>query len=52
MVEGWGRLAYVEMYAGVAAMSLLGLAMYVVLDWLERLLCPWVALRQAELAPA
>lgn len=41
--ESWGRLAYPEMYAGVIAMSLLGLALYVIVDRLERALCPWQA---------
>ncbi len=41
LVEGWGRLAYGEMYAGVLAMSLLGLIIYVALDQLERRACAW-----------
>lgn len=41
MVEQWGRLAYTEMYAGVLAMSLLGLALYFALDQAERYLCRW-----------
>ena len=32
---------YPAMYAGVVAMSLLGLGLYFTVDWLERLLCPW-----------
>jgi NitT/TauT family transport system permease protein len=32
---------YPAMYAGVMAMSLLGLGMYFGVDWLERKLCPW-----------
>ncbi len=32
---------YPAMYAGVAAMSLLGLSLYFAVDWLERRLCPW-----------
>ncbi len=32
---------YPAMYAGVVAMSLLGLSMYFAVDWLERRLCPW-----------
>jgi NitT/TauT family transport system permease protein len=32
---------YPAMYAGVIAMSLLGLGMYFFVDWLERWLCPW-----------
>ena len=34
-------LRYEQMYAGVVAMSLLGLALYFVVDGLERRLCPW-----------
>ena len=45
MVEGWGRLDYAAMYAGVVAMSVLGLALYAVLDRAERLACPWTAIR-------
>jgi len=41
VTESWGRLAYTEMYAGVLAMSLLGLALYFVIDGLDRRLCPW-----------
>jgi ABC-type nitrate/sulfonate/bicarbonate transport system permease component len=43
IVETWGRLAYAQMYAGVVAMSLLGLALYFVVEQLERRLCPWLA---------
>jgi ABC-type nitrate/sulfonate/bicarbonate transport system permease component len=32
---------YPKMYAGVVAMSLLGLGLYFAADWLHRLLCPW-----------
>ncbi len=45
IVETWGRLAYAQMYAGVLAMSLLGLALYFVVDNLERRLCPWLTAR-------
>ena len=41
MVEGWGRMAYADMYAGVVALSLLGLALYGGLDAAERALCAW-----------
>jgi ABC-type nitrate/sulfonate/bicarbonate transport system permease component len=39
--EGSTLLDYPAMYAGVAAMSLLGLGLYFSVDWLERWLCPW-----------
>ncbi len=42
MVESWSRVAYTEMYAGVVAMSLLGLGLYYLADWLERRLAPWL----------
>jgi NitT/TauT family transport system permease protein len=43
IVETWGRLAYPEMYAGVMAMSLLGLFLYLIVDRLERTFVPWLA---------
>jgi NitT/TauT family transport system permease protein len=41
VVESWGALRYTDMYAGVLAMSALGLALYFLVDWLDRRLCPW-----------
>jgi ABC-type nitrate/sulfonate/bicarbonate transport system permease component len=41
IVETWGRLDYASMYAGVVAMSLLGLVLFFAVDRLERRLCPW-----------
>lgn len=41
-VEAWGRMAYPEMYAGVIALALLGLAIYILLDRLERRVCEWM----------
>jgi len=41
VVQSWGALRYTDMYAGVLAMSLLGLALYFLVDWLDRRLCPW-----------
>jgi ABC-type nitrate/sulfonate/bicarbonate transport system permease component len=45
IVESWGALRYAQMYAGVLAMSLLGLVLYFAVDGLDRRLCPW---RQAD----
>jgi NitT/TauT family transport system permease protein len=39
--NGSTLLDYPAMYAGVVAMSLLGLGLYFTVDWLERRLCPW-----------
>lgn len=41
LIQSWGRVAYREMYAGVVALSLLGLALYYVADWLERRAARW-----------
>jgi len=35
-------LNYPAMYAGIVAMSLLGLGLYFSVDWLEKRLCPWL----------
>jgi len=32
---------YAAMYAGIIAMSILGLGLYFTVDWLEHKLCPW-----------
>lgn len=41
LVDAWSRIAYDEMFAAVIAMGLMGLALYLLLDWLEWLACPW-----------
>lgn len=41
LIQSWGRVAYAEMYAGVVALSLLGLTLYYLTDWMERRLAPW-----------
>jgi NitT/TauT family transport system permease protein len=43
--NGSTLLNYPAMYAGVLMMSVLGLGLYFSIDWLEKKLCPWVALR-------
>lgn len=42
IVDTFQRIAFPEMYAGVVAMSLLGLGLYFVVDWLERKWCPYL----------
>jgi NitT/TauT family transport system permease protein len=36
------RLDYPAMYAGIIAMSLLGLGLYFMVDWLEKKVAPWM----------
>lgn len=40
-LNGSTLLNYEAMYAGIIAMSLLGLGLYFSVDWLEHRLCPW-----------
>jgi len=40
-LNGSTLLNYPKMYAGVLAMSLLGLGLYFAVDWLHQRLCPW-----------
>jgi ABC-type nitrate/sulfonate/bicarbonate transport system permease component len=39
--QGSTLLNYPAMYAGIVAMSLLGLSLYFLVDWLEKRLCAW-----------
>jgi ABC-type nitrate/sulfonate/bicarbonate transport system permease component len=39
--DAWSARAFDTMFAGVMAMGLMGFGLYVVLDWVERLVCPW-----------
>jgi NitT/TauT family transport system permease protein len=41
-LNGSTLLNYPAMYAGIVAMSLLGLGLYFSVDWLEKRLCPWL----------
>ena len=41
MTLTWQRLRFEQMYAGILAMSLLGLALYLVVDLLERIVGRW-----------
>lgn len=42
IVDTFQRVAYPEMYAGIVAMSILGLLLYFIVDYLERALCPYL----------
>jgi NitT/TauT family transport system permease protein len=41
IMDAWGRIAYSEMFAGIVALALLGVALYELLDFAERRLAPW-----------
>ncbi len=48
VMESWMRMSYVDMFAGILCLGLLGLAIFLGIDLLQRRLCRW----QAEAAPA
>jgi NitT/TauT family transport system permease protein len=41
IVDAWARIAYAEMYAAIGALSLLGLALFLLTDLAETCCCPW-----------
>lgn len=41
VMDAWSRFVYDDMFAGIIAMGAMGLALYLLLDWLEKKLCPW-----------
>lgn len=43
VMESWMRVAYPEMYAGIAALGITGLALFLGLDGLQRRACRWQA---------
>ncbi|MDU4962329.1 MAG: ABC transporter permease [Sporomusaceae bacterium] len=41
IIDAWMRVDYPEMYAGILVLSLLGLSLFSLIDWLEKKLCRW-----------
>ncbi len=41
IMDAWGRFAYVQMFVAIMGMSLLGVALYEVFNYLEGSLCAW-----------
>ncbi len=41
IMDRWMRFRYAEMFAGIIALSILGLGLFALVDWLEKRLCPW-----------
>lgn len=40
-MDAWTRCDWADVFAAVIAMSILGLALYMALEWIEHRLCPW-----------
>lgn len=41
LMEAWARLEWDTMFAAIIAMGIMGFALYMFLEWLEKRLCPW-----------
>ncbi len=44
IMDAWTRVNYNEMFAGILALSFLGLILFLIVDIVERLTCPWLFL--------
>ena len=42
--DAWMRIDYLDMYAGIALLSLMGVGLFILIDLLESILCPWQAI--------
>ena len=42
--DAWMRIDYLDMYAGIALLSLMGVGLFILIDLLEAILCPWQAI--------
>jgi NitT/TauT family transport system permease protein len=41
IMDSWTRINYVDMYTGIVILSLMGFFLFVLIDILEKLICPW-----------
>ncbi len=41
IMDAWARISYLEMYAGITGLSLMGLVLFALLDAAEKRTCPW-----------
>lgn len=41
LMEAWSRLEWDVMFASIIAMGIMGTALYLLLEWMEKRLCPW-----------
>lgn len=41
IMDAWLRVNYLEMYSGIVVLSFIGLFLFAVIDWIERIACRW-----------
>ena len=42
ITDAWMRMDYLDMYAGIALLSLVGVVLFILVDLMEVVLCPWL----------
>lgn len=52
IMDSWIRVDYVEMFAGIIGISLLGLSIFKMIDLFEKWLCKWALLERKEAQPS
>ncbi|WP_058485375.1 ABC transporter permease [Defluviitalea phaphyphila] len=48
IMDSWARVDYIQMFAGILAISFLGLLIFKLIDLLEDKLCKWIKLEKLE----
>ncbi|RKD31232.1 ABC transporter permease [Thermohalobacter berrensis] len=48
ILDRWTRVSYTEMFAGILAVSLLGLILFKLIDFMEKRLCKWIVLEKVK----
>lgn len=49
--SAWTWMQYTQIYVGIVAMSILGIAIYETFTWLERRMCRWTRVGEEETGP-
>jgi NitT/TauT family transport system permease protein len=44
----WIMADYVQMFAGILTLSIMGTVIFKIIDLLEKILCPWIFLNDAQ----
>ncbi len=42
IMSSWVMADYVQMFAGILALSIMGILLFQAIDWMEKKLCPWM----------
>ena len=51
IVDAWAQVVYLDMYAGILALSIAGYLVFQLIDLTQRLACPWLRTAGAQRGP-